>query len=141
LFRAGAAPWHDDLACYRRLAARLPARCCAVFESLDVWDIGALIAHSAGYAGSSLHGRIAAMSFGLPRITLLHPRRGAQPGKLAAFIASWEAPRTSHVSEVEQLEEVACEAFAVSAAERAEAGANAVRAWHEGIRPLLERLA
>jgi hypothetical protein len=63
-FRAGAAPWHDDLDTYRRAAARLPGA--RVFESLDIWDICALIASSAGFAGSSLHGRIVAEAFGVP---------------------------------------------------------------------------
>ena len=63
-FRAGAAPWHDDLGTYRRAAARLPGA--RVFESLDIWDICALIASSAAFAGSSLHGRIVAEAFTVP---------------------------------------------------------------------------
>ncbi len=87
-FRAGAAPWHDDLALLHRAAARMRKGWARVFESLDLWDLCALIAHARGYCGSSLHGRIVALAFGLPRIGLRRP--GAAPGKQAAFAASWD---------------------------------------------------
>src|SRR5690606_16111684 len=90
LFRAGAAPWHDDLDVLRRVAARARAAAVRVFESLDVWDICALVAASSGYCGSSLHGRIVATAFALPRVTLHHPSRDARPGKHAAYAATWE---------------------------------------------------
>lgn len=85
LFRAGAAPWHDELDGYRRCAARLavPVR---IVESLDIWDICALLAHSRGYLGSSLHGRIVAGAFARPRLNL----HAAAPGKPAAYAATWE---------------------------------------------------
>lgn len=82
-FRAGAAPWHDELDVYRRAAARLPGA--RVFESLDIWDLCALIASSAGFAGSSLHGRIVAEVFGVPVIEGVVPV-GA---KVAAWRETW----------------------------------------------------
>ncbi|OWW18842.1 hypothetical protein AYR66_03765 [Noviherbaspirillum denitrificans] len=85
-FRAGAAPWHDEIGCLER-AARQMKRAARVFASLDVWDICALIAASRGYAGSSLHGRIVATAFGLPRVSLVHDVRGS---KVAAYVATWE---------------------------------------------------
>ncbi len=90
-FRAGAAPWHDELDCYQRVAARMrsPAQ---LFSSLDLWDICALIAHSRGYCGSSLHGRIVATAFALPRINLLHPAQRHRPTKQAAYAETWELP-------------------------------------------------
>lgn len=105
LFRAAAAPWHDDLACYQRAAARMHAPSVAIFESLNLWDICALIAHSRAYCGSSLHGRIVAMAFALPRINLRHPAATAQPGKQEAYAATWEAPgvpRTVAVADIAQ---------------------------------------
>ncbi len=82
-FRAGAAPWHDDLEVYRRIAVRLPgARVC---ESLNVWDLCALIAFSAGFIGSSLHGRIVAEAFGVPVIEGIVP---VGP-KVAAWRETW----------------------------------------------------
>jgi hypothetical protein len=88
-FRAGAALWHDDIDMLRRCAAFMHAPS-MVFDSIDIWDICALIAACRGYLGSSLHGRIVAMAFGLPRLTLLHPQ--AQPAKQLAYAAAWETP-------------------------------------------------
>jgi hypothetical protein len=90
LFRAGAAPWHDDLDVLRRTAARMRSPLVQVFESLDIWDICALIASSRGYCGSSLHGRIVAMAFALPRVNLHHPSSTSRSGKQAAFAATWD---------------------------------------------------
>lgn len=86
LFRAGAAPWHDDLEPYRRLAARitLPVR---IFESLDVRDICALIAASRGCVATSLHARIVAESFGVPALSLEREPGSAQ--KLRAYFETW----------------------------------------------------
>lgn len=105
LFRAGAAPWHDDLDGLQRLAARMPAGSARVFASLDVWDICALIAASRGYCGSSLHGRIVAMAFALPRVNVRAVPSGAGPGKHEAFAATWETagvPRVVGVRGVAQ---------------------------------------
>lgn len=88
-FRAGAAPWHDDLAIYRRTAQRLSGTH-RILESLDIWDICALIAHSRAYCGSSLHGRIVAMAFALPRLNLLHPAQSHQATKQGAYATSWD---------------------------------------------------
>jgi hypothetical protein len=89
-FRAGAAPWHDDLACYERVAARMKSACVKIFPSLDVWDICALIAHAEAYAGSSLHGRIVALAFGLPRVSVVHPASAKAVTKQSAFAKTWE---------------------------------------------------
>lgn len=92
LFRAGLAPWHDDLGLLRRLAARLPAASVRIMASAHLWDICGLISCSRGYAGSSLHGRIVATACGLPRLSLVPPGGNAQSAKLAAYVWSWELP-------------------------------------------------
>jgi len=86
LFRAGAAPWHDALEPYHRLGGRsaLPIR---IFESLDVWDICALIAGSRGYLGTSLHGRLVAEAFSVPALSL--ERESGAAKKLRAYLATW----------------------------------------------------
>jgi hypothetical protein len=86
LFRAGAAPWHDDLEPYRRLAARFAGRI-DIADSLDVWDICALIAGSRGYVGTSLHCRIVAESFAVTAVSL--ERRRGTGRKLRAYLATW----------------------------------------------------
>lgn len=101
-FRAGAAPWHDDLDCYQRVAARMHSPQVRLFTSLNLWDICAVVAHSRVYCGSSLHGRIVAMAFALPRVSLIHPNR---PTKQAAFAATWEEgnqPATVEVNGIDQ---------------------------------------
>lgn len=110
LFRAGAAPWHDDLDCYRRLAARVRRVPIRLFSSLNIWDICALVASSRVYCGSSLHGRIVAMSFGLPRVNLVRSRQHAQRTKQAAFAATWEPPGVLDVVDVQDI----CHAVAAS---------------------------
>ena len=105
LFRAGAAPWHDDLLCYQRVAARMHATSVKIFTSLNLWDICALVAYSRVYCGSSLHGRIVAMAFALPRINLIHTGQAKRPAKQAAFAATWEdvgMPTTVEVHEIAQ---------------------------------------
>ena len=90
LFRAGAAPWHDDLASLGKVAAWMRAGSAKVFRSLDLWDICALIARSRAYCGSSLHGRIVAIAFALPRVNIRHPGSTGHPSKPAAFAATWD---------------------------------------------------
>ena len=95
LFRAGAAPWHDDLDGLHRVAARLPPQSVRVFLSLGLWDLCALIACSRGYCGSSLHGRIVAMAFARPRVNLRAPGPAGGADKVAAFAETWDEPALS----------------------------------------------
>ncbi|MBS1169707.1 MAG: hypothetical protein H6R01_625 [Burkholderiaceae bacterium] len=89
-FRAGAATWHDDLDVYRRCAARMTTTATAIFESLHLWDICALIAASRGFCGSSLHGRIVATAFALPHVSLLADESLPHASKQAAYASAWE---------------------------------------------------
>lgn len=110
-FRAGAAPWHDDLACFQRVAARMHTPSLQIFTSLNLWDICAVIANSCAYCGSSLHGRIVAMAFALPRINLLHPAQASLPTKQAAYAATWETPGMPATVEVQGIASGICEAL------------------------------
>lgn len=122
LFRAGAAPWHDDLACYRRLAGRLCGTPCgtpvALFGSLDLWDICALIAHSQGFIGSSLHGAIVAGAFALPRLGLLRPGQVPAASKQVAFAAAWGPAGTPGAVPVQELAAGMARAMAAPPAQR-----------------------
>ncbi|WP_280154651.1 polysaccharide pyruvyl transferase family protein [Piscinibacter sp. XHJ-5] len=89
-FCAGIAPWHDDPRLGERLMARRPEAPLKRFGSVDVWDLCALISASRAYAGSSLHGRLVAMAFGVPRVNLRPPASPAQARKLAAVAEAWE---------------------------------------------------
>jgi hypothetical protein len=103
LFRAGAAPWHDDPSLDESLQRRLPPGTARVFSSLHLWDICALIASSRGVVASSLHARLVALAYGLPRVSLALPQQGDRPGKVAAFAETWEpdaVPRGVAASDV-----------------------------------------
>jgi hypothetical protein len=101
LFRAGAAPWHDDIDVYKRLSKHVKRVEVTLFDSLNIRDINALIANSEGYAGSSLHGRIVAMAYGLPRVNILHPHTPKQ----RAYVETWDASHPAGVVEIDHLQE------------------------------------
>ena len=86
LFRAGVAPWHDDLETLRRLADRLETRVpVALFESAHVLDICALLAGARAYVGTSLHGWVVAHAFGVPARCLVH----GPADKAACYLDTW----------------------------------------------------
>ncbi|SFN23602.1 Polysaccharide pyruvyl transferase [Formivibrio citricus] len=133
-FRAGAAPWHDDLECFRRIAARLRTPRVQIFESLNVWDICALIARSCVYCGSSLHGRIVAMAFALPRINLIHAAAPEHaPGKQAAYATTWEAEGTPIAVEAAGIASGIREALAVDRLGLVQTACRLVGASREGL--------
>ena len=115
LFRSGAAPWHDDAAALQKIADWMPAGSAMVFPSLDVWDICALVAGARCYAGSSLHGRIVAMAFGVPRINVVPRGGGGTPGKCEAYAQTWEVGGMPHVCEVPGMAEGIAAAMASDA--------------------------
>ena len=88
LFRAGAAPWHDDVAVYRRFMGFLRSEHVCLFASLHLWDICALLAQARIYCGSSLHGRIVARAFGVPGINLVRSS-APQTHKVQAYWHTW----------------------------------------------------
>lgn len=136
LFRAGAAPWHDDPDCYRRLVARMRAPAVKIFGSLHLWDICALIAGSRAYAGSSLHGRIVAMAFALPRINLRPPGQGLLSAKQDAFAATWEAPGLPATVDVHEIALGMRQALSVDAAQLRDAAAELVARYRQGFAAL-----
>ncbi|AGW90522.1 polysaccharide pyruvyl transferase family protein [Cupriavidus sp. DF5525] len=131
LFRAGAAPWHDDLGCYRRLAARLRDTPIAVFGSLNLWDICALIAHSRGFAGSSLHGSIVAGAFALPRLGVLRPGQALAQSKQAAFAATWGSAGAPAAVPVQELAAGMDIALATGTAQREDLARGLAKAFRD----------
>lgn len=113
LFRAGAAPWHDDLAAYRRLAGFLRWPQCRVFESLNLWDICALLAQARAYCGSSLHGRIVAQSFGVAGVSLVQDVRSIS--KTEVYCSTWLPAGEVNVCSVAEVAEGMVQALALPA--------------------------
>jgi hypothetical protein len=115
LFRAGAAPWHDDPALVETLQRRLPPGTARLFPSLHLWDLCALIAASRGVVSSSLHGRIVALAYALPRVSLAPPQQGSRPDKRAAFAETWEPDAIPRSVAVDRIEPALMQSLAVPA--------------------------
>ncbi len=133
LFRAGAAPWHDDLAVLQRLAMRLPGA--AVVETLPLWPLVALVAAGRGFVGSSLHGRLVALAHGLPAVSLAPPQTGA--AKLQAWMDTWEPGERA--AAVADAGEALHAALAVPAAARRQLAAALAARFREGFAALSAR--
>lgn len=90
-FRAGAAPWHDDIEAYERLSrfTKRPVRC---VETLDIWSICALIANAECLMATSLHANLVAQAF---ERKLLRSAALLYASKLDTFLESVSAPRAS----------------------------------------------
>jgi polysaccharide pyruvyl transferase WcaK-like protein len=141
LFRAGAAPWHDDIAVYERVARHMRHATVKRFESLNVWDICALIARSEGFAGSSLHGRIVAMAYGLPRVNILHPDEAARSGKQHAYASTWEDAHAPNVVAVDQLSAAMREALSADREALAHLATKLAETHRVGFEPIAELAA
>mgnify|MGYP001163314717 FL=1 len=128
LWRAGAAPWHDDLVLLQRLAARLPARAVRVFESLHLWDLCALVAGAQAVCASSLHARIVALAHARPRVSLHAPAEPGQARKLRAFVETWDATAGA-VVDASGAARALRAALAMPAAALRQAGVAAAAAW------------
>lgn len=74
LFLAGTAPGHDSVELYRELMARVlaadPSRRIEISTTMKPWDRVDEIAAAKLWIGGSLHGRIVACAYGVPRVSL-----------------------------------------------------------------------
>lgn len=133
LFRAGAAPWHDDLGVYRRFASRMPrAVPVALLASTHVFDACAVVATARGYVGSSLHGRIVAMAHGVPRLNLHRDVDARCIDKQRAYAATWEAPGSAASVRVGTLADMADAALDADPAELSVTARRLAAAVREG---------
>ncbi|WP_354687680.1 polysaccharide pyruvyl transferase family protein [Cupriavidus necator] len=129
LFRAGAAPWHDDMDSYRRVAQQLRGTPVVLFDALNLWDICALLAHSRAFAGSSLHGAIVASAFALPWVGVLRPGQALAHSKQAAFAATWGTAAAPAAVAVSELAAALDNAMAAEPAQRQDLARRPVNAF------------
>ena len=139
LFQAGAAPWHDDAGVLYRLAARLPGGRAAVFDSIDAWDLCALLAHARVCASTSLHAFIVAGAFAVPAVAMQLSEDGEHAAKLQAYLQTWHSMEAGSTCGPDQLGAAIEHALQVPAALReSEARCRAV-ACRDGFEALMRR--
>ena len=98
----------------------------------DMVDICALIAQSRGFCGSSLHGRIVALAFALPRVNLRSPASLDHPGKQAAFATAWDDDPMPSLVDIDDLAAGLDRALDSDPAVRERRAAELVRAYRDG---------
>lgn len=87
LFTAGTAAGHDSVEAYLRVMRRAREQGADVAfldASRDAWELVDHIANAALWVGSSLHGRIVAAAYGVPRVSLAGI-------KLDQYATAWDA--------------------------------------------------
>lgn len=96
LLSIGKAPGHSDDIPLDEIHKILPEESFRV-SSGHVFDVMATIAHSKIYCGTSLHGAITAMAYGVPHIGLLPE----EVTKLSAFLRAWSTEGYSDCLDVD----------------------------------------
>jgi len=102
LLPIGYASGHDDYMLLDKIHQAIPD-VTLMLNNLTIWEIMYVIAKSSAYFGTSLHGAITAMSFGIPHFGI-----NKKVVKLDAFLRDWSvAPfnRCYSISEISQLVE------------------------------------
>ena len=140
-FCAGIAPWHDDYEVFERTRDRMRTPAVQLLTSSNVWDICALIAGSSLYCGSSLHGRIVAAAFGLPRVNIRHPASTTGRSKQQAFADTWEEPDMPSEVGVDELARGIDAALRMDPARLDRIAGALVRTYREGFARLSAQLA
>ncbi len=131
LFLAGSAPGHDSVGSYERLAdlvrARRPDRDIAISPERRPYDRVDAIAAARLWIGLSLHGRIVAAAYGVPRISLAKR-------KLNAYAQTWD-PDMPYGVTPEILDDAVAEALSPAVAARsADVGEDLARTADAEIR-------
>ncbi|WP_421732400.1 polysaccharide pyruvyl transferase family protein [Cellulomonas sp.] len=83
LLPIGLAGGHGDSEALRRVQSAVRRENVQVVQVRHIWDIAEAIAQSAAFVGSSLHGHVTAMAYGVPSVAL------AGISKLTAYVETW----------------------------------------------------
>ena len=97
LLPIGFAANHDDNIALNRLKKHLKMDCIHN-ESLTIYEVMYLIAKSKFFAGTSLHGNITSMSYGVPHIGL-----NKSITKLDEYLRTWDLKEQNHCIDFEDL--------------------------------------
>lgn len=97
LLPIGYASGHDDLEVLKKINKGLPESS-SVYNELNIWEIMYVIKNSYAFMGTSLHGVITAMSFGVPHIGI-----NGKVAKLDSFLKSWSIPPFNKCYEVKDI--------------------------------------
>ncbi|WP_416262565.1 polysaccharide pyruvyl transferase family protein [Gibbsiella quercinecans] len=96
LLPIGYASGHDDIIFLEKVKSYANEKL-LLLNDLTVWEIMYVIATSSGFYGTSLHGVITAMSFGVPHFCI-----NSDIKKLVSFLETWSvAPFTKPISGTE----------------------------------------
>ena len=97
----------------------------------SVWEIAEVIATSAAFVGTSLHGAITALAYSVPFVSL------DQVSKLEAYLETWGRPVAASVSSARHLVHAVGAALAVPREARAEHASHlAALSWRNTERVL-----
>lgn len=129
LFLAGTAPLHDSVETYERIIAGVraadPSRRIEISTTRDPWDRVDEIAGAHAWVGSSLHGRIVASAYGVPRVSIAKR-------KLDEYAQTWDPDMPWGVSPA-GLDDALVKAVRAVERGRADVGADLARRAHENM--------
>jgi len=109
LLPIGRAQGHEDHTALRRLNKHLSGAAFQPADDIGIFDIMALIAESALFVGTSLHGAVTAQAFAVPHLGM------AGIGKLAFYLDTWEVPSQRAPVEIEDMVQRTAEVLALPA--------------------------
>ena len=103
---------------------------------LPVTDLLALIASARLFAGTSLHGNLTALTYGVPRV-------GLGPGvrKLDLFLRTWDPTQPNGAAAFSELAARAATALEISPADLEAARSHVLTAGWQNLRQLVAKLA
>jgi len=134
LLAIGTATAHEDHIALEKVRRHLPAAC-NVYPMFNgsVWEIMAAIASAAIYIGTSLHGAITAMSFGIPRLAYTGEVR-----KLQEYLNTWDLNQFSDALPVDGNNDLIAKVLSVGGAECVSLSGKVINQADCGLRNLFE---
>lgn len=124
LLPLGRATYHEDPRPLRHLQRALGSAAWMPRSDCGILDLAALIAHARAFVGTSLHGQITAMAFGVPHVGL------AGLDKVAAYLDTWASEPLRRPAPGEEVEAAVRSALEVDRGELALGGERlAAQAW------------